>query len=33
MRLAKAGKAQRLGKRTYLVPTLAKRDLKTARAR
>jgi hypothetical protein len=33
MRLDKAGKAQRVGKRTYIVPTVAKRDMKTARAR
>jgi hypothetical protein len=33
MRLDKAGKAQRVGKRTYVVRTLAKRDIKTARAR
>jgi hypothetical protein len=33
MRLDKAGKAKRVGKRTYVVPTLTKRDIKTARAR
>jgi hypothetical protein len=33
MRLDKAGKVQRVGKRTYVVPTVAKGDMKTARAR
>jgi len=31
MRLDKAGKVQRVGKRTYVVQTVAKRDMKTAR--
>jgi len=33
MRLDKAGKVQRVGKRTYVVPTVAQRDLKIFRAR
>jgi hypothetical protein len=33
MRLDKAGKVQRVGKRTYVVPTAAKRDIMTARSR
>jgi hypothetical protein len=32
-RLAKAGKAQRTGKRTYVVSPMAKREIKAARAR
>jgi hypothetical protein len=32
-RLNKAGKVRRVDKRTYVVPTIAKRDMKTARAR
>jgi hypothetical protein len=33
LRLAKAGKAQRTGKRTYVVSPMAKREIKAARAR
>jgi hypothetical protein len=33
LRLVKAGKAQRIGKRTYVVRPVAKRDIKAARAR
>jgi len=33
LRLAKAGKAQRTGKRTYVVSPVAKRHIKAARAR
>jgi hypothetical protein len=32
-RLDKAGKVQRVSKRTYVFLTMAKRDMKTARAR
>jgi hypothetical protein len=33
LRLEKTGKAQRTGKRTYVVRRVTKRDLKSARAR
>jgi hypothetical protein len=33
MRLEKAGRAKRTGKRTYVMGSPAKRDLKAARAR